>query len=407
MTYARTIAAAVATTVGLVLVPAISTTNQASASAVETAVVTSIEPLAPVSTDEIIEGVRVVADTDEHAALVSKSLDKFAAAGFEITNTEVRYDEDACTGSVGFHTIEDGHHVVVLCTDSEWTLLHELGHVWSALYLDDDLRSEWLDRRGLRSWRDAEDVMQGGTEHAAEIIAFGLYDTWHTPRSIDGNDVDTLLDDFEWLFGMAPLHRQPVRRASMETTARVTVIVANDQRPADSAPEADDEAVSAPIEYRFPLACGFPRWHSRHGGYGYEDPRDWTHVGVDLYAFEGTPVVSPVHGTVVAAGWNDVSGWNVTVQDRRGYRHVMVHLRRPPVVAVGMTVASGQRVGDVGRSGNASGGGPHLHYEIRLGEDTIDPMEWLNETTGINVEQAPRNLAVTDAPALAACETRA
>lgn len=411
MTFARTIAAAITATIAIALAPQIAT-----GATVETPAAPAIEghvhaepvvALPEVEATEIIDGVRIVADTAARIDMATAAVEKFSSAGWVLTNTEIRWSDDACDGAVAFHAEERGHHVIVMCSDSEWTMLHELGHVWSALYLDEEGEAEWLNRRGLDSWHDGP-YHDRGTEQAAQVIAFGLFDSTHIP-SMSNNNYATLVDDFEWLFDIAPVHRQRAGSSTTDTAtdARITVVAARDLEPVDApATELAVDEHIAPAEYQFPLACGFPRWHSSHGGYGYVDPRDWTHVGVDLYAFEGTPVVSPVHGTVTAAGWGDVSGWRVVVEDRFGYQHVMVHFTESPVVSAGMEVVAGQTIGKVGRSGNASGGGPHLHYEIRQAGTTIDPMPWLKGTGEENAEAAPHSFHSTSAPAKAGCDTR-
>ena len=366
-----------------------------------------IEALPAIETDDIIDGVRIVADNDDLVVFVTNALQKFAHAGYPIDNTEIRYDEGACDGAVGYHTVDEGHHLVVMCLQAEWTILHELGHVWSDQYMDEQDEAEWLERRGLDSWSEG-DWDQQGTEHLAETVAFGLLDTAHTPRRVAGG-YDKHVDDFEWLFGMEPLHRQrgaEKASLSLETTTRVTVVNTTDLAVETEAAEEGLLETLVTEGYTFPVACGYDRWHSHGGGYGYEDPRDWTHVGVDIYAYEGTPLVSPVAGDVVESRWSDVSGWRVVIEDRKGYRHVMVHMNRRPLVSEGSTVRAGQEVGEVGRTGNASGGGPHLHYEIREDGEPIDPMPWLRATGDHNVEKAPQVFHLRPASPLAACSAR-
>jgi biotin carboxyl carrier protein len=281
--------------------------------------------------------------------------------------------------------------------------------VWSDLYLDEGQRNEWIALQGLASWSEG-DWEERGTEHAADIIAFGLHDTMHVPTGIGVTDYRSLVESFEWLLGTAPLHRQHGDHATSgrTTSQRIQVVAPRRVAPSDAPALAEPTSQASPAsEFTFPMACGYPRWNSLHGGFGYVDPRDWTHNGVDLYAFEGTPVVSPVHGTVVEAGWGDVTGWKVVVADRFGYRHVMEHLARSPTVAVGMSILAGQVVGSVGRTGNAAGGGPHLHYEIRLDGEPVDPMPWLRATGGSHVEGAPASLYATTAPVWSACAAKA
>ena len=197
MSYARTIAAAATAAFVLVLVPVAASSAPATEQAV--AAPAPIVALPSVEAIEKIDGVRVIADTAYRIEMAGVAIEKFAAAGWEIENTEIRWSEDECDGAVGFHAEERGHHVVVMCTDAAWTLLHELGHVWSDLYLDGEGRDEWLERRGLDSWHEGP-YDERGTEQAAQVIAFGLHDTVHVP-SMSNNSYSTLVDDFEWLFG--------------------------------------------------------------------------------------------------------------------------------------------------------------------------------------------------------------
>ena len=174
----------------------------------------------PFDTD-IIEGVRVVTQHTQDSDDIDAAVQTFEDAGWPLTNLEVRIGaEDGCGSHAGVHSFEKGHHVVELCTDEPFVLLHELGHVWSDLYLDDERRAEWLELRSLDSWSGAEHH-ERGTEQAAHIIAFGLLDTWHTPMSIAPNDPESLIESFTWLFGMEPLHMGG-RRVRIAAAANTT-----------------------------------------------------------------------------------------------------------------------------------------------------------------------------------------
>lgn len=205
MTYARTIAAAATAAIAIALAPQIAsgaTVQTPAAPAVEIAVeAVPVSPLPEVEATEIIDGVRIVADTASRIDMATAAVEKFSAAGWSLTNTEIRWSQDACDGVVAYHAEERGHHVIVMCTDSEWTMLHELGHVWSAQYLNEDGEAEWVSRRGLDSWSHGS-YDDRGTEQAAQVIAFGLFDSTHIP-SMSNNSYTTLVEDFEWLFDTA------------------------------------------------------------------------------------------------------------------------------------------------------------------------------------------------------------
>jgi hypothetical protein len=214
MTYARITAAAIATSIAFTALPQTPVPAATAAPRTLTAPATVVAPMQalPELADpapETIDGVRIVADSSDEIAAIESSLDKFEAAGWPLDNLEIRTGgEDGCGGNAGVRYIEEGFDVVEICTQAEWTLLHELGHVWAALYLDEDERAEWVAMRGLEVWSGGDEWGERGTEQLADIVAFGLFDEWHTPTSITSNDRKSLIAGFEWLFGMEPLNMQ-------------------------------------------------------------------------------------------------------------------------------------------------------------------------------------------------------
>jgi peptidoglycan hydrolase-like protein with peptidoglycan-binding domain len=98
------------------------------------------------------------------------------------------------------------------------------------------------------------------------------------------------------------------------------------------------------------------------------------HAGIDLPAPLGTPVYSARSGQVVWAGWRDGWGLLVTVAHGRGERTMYAHLSRVDV-RIGVWVAQGVRLGRVGATGHATG--PHLHFEVRIRNASVDPLRAL------------------------------
>jgi len=211
MTYARFTAATVAMTIALTALAQTPAPAAAPATPVLKATTSPIEPLEPlaeISPTNAIADVRIVAG-DERAVDIRSSVDKFENAGWPLSNLEIRAEgEDGCGGNAGVRLMEQNLNVIEICTEAEWALLHELGHVWAALYLDDDERQEWVELRGLDVWSGGDKWEERGTEQLADIVAFGLFDEWHTPISIAPNDRKSLIASFEWLFGMEPLSMQ-------------------------------------------------------------------------------------------------------------------------------------------------------------------------------------------------------
>lgn len=91
--------------------------------------------------------------------------------------------------------------------------------------------------------------------------------------------------------------------------------------------------------------------------------------GVDLGAPSGTPIYAAAGGTVIvsrASGWNGGYGNYVVIRHNNGTQTLYSHLSSDSV-SVGDTVSKGQRIGGVGRTGEATGN--HLHFEVRGGRN--------------------------------------
>ena len=99
------------------------------------------------------------------------------------------------------------------------------------------------------------------------------------------------------------------------------------------------------------------------------------HKGVDVAGDEGTPIVAIADGIVRYAGWSDKGYGNMAVIDHGDYQSLYAHLRSHPTVHTGETVAAGQVIGELGNTGHSTG--PHLHFEIRVGSNLIDPTTYL------------------------------
>lgn len=98
------------------------------------------------------------------------------------------------------------------------------------------------------------------------------------------------------------------------------------------------------------------------------------HDGIDIYAATGTPVVAPFDGMVI----DPATRWRPWIRERygrtaaivsseptsEGYAALLTHLEAV-YVEPGQRVHRGEVIGTIGDSGNAEGGRPHLHFELR------------------------------------------
>src|SRR6478672_2505493 len=103
------------------------------------------------------------------------------------------------------------------------------------------------------------------------------------------------------------------------------------------------------------------------------------HRGIDIGAPLGAAVSSAVSGKVSFAGTVPVSGKCVTVQTADGYSVTLTHLGSMSVQR-GATVAEGDVLGTIGRSGEVEHDVPYVHLGVRRSEDPngyVDPLLFL------------------------------
>ncbi|MCW2791802.1 MAG: peptidase, partial [Nocardioides sp.] len=122
------------------------------------------------------------------------------------------------------------------------------------------------------------------------------------------------------------------------------------------------------------------------------------HSGQDFAAPIGTPVVAAASG-VVTIEHPDWAGNLVRIDHGGGVETWYAHLSRVDVLP-GQTVSSGQQVGAVGDLGNTTG--PHLHFEVRLDGEGVDPTEVLDlpehPRTAFTNGEAPTQALCTATP---------
>jgi peptidoglycan LD-endopeptidase LytH len=107
--------------------------------------------------------------------------------------------------------------------------------------------------------------------------------------------------------------------------------------------------------------------------YGYSRP----HLGHDLMAATGTPVITVESGIVEALGWNQYGGWRIGIRSfdsKRYYYYAHLRQNRPYAagLSIGNTVKAGDVIGYVGRTGYSSRENvnniqvSHLHFGLQL-----------------------------------------
>lgn len=102
------------------------------------------------------------------------------------------------------------------------------------------------------------------------------------------------------------------------------------------------------------------------------------HTGIDIAGHVGEPIHAAIGGTVALAGWNGGYGLCVIIRDGDidyYYGHASALL-----VKRGEAVRAGQVIARVGSTGYSTG--PHLHFEVRVNNQPVDPLPYLDPAAG-------------------------
>ncbi len=104
------------------------------------------------------------------------------------------------------------------------------------------------------------------------------------------------------------------------------------------------------------------------------------HAGIDFRAPTGTRILATAPGTVITAGKTGGYGNMVEIDHGNGITTRYAHLSTI-LVNAGDKITTGETIARSGSTGRSTG--PHLHYEVRLNGEAVDPMRFL--TAGIKL----------------------
>ncbi|MCK8824780.1 peptidoglycan DD-metalloendopeptidase family protein [Fuchsiella alkaliacetigena] len=113
-------------------------------------------------------------------------------------------------------------------------------------------------------------------------------------------------------------------------------------------------------------------------GYGYRTHpitnRRQLHTGIDIALPTGTPVKAAASGRVINSTWLSGFGYTVIIEHDEGKETLYAHNSRL-VVNAGDEVRQGEVIAYSGSTGQSTG--PHLHFEIRVNDNPVDPKKKL------------------------------
>lgn len=110
------------------------------------------------------------------------------------------------------------------------------------------------------------------------------------------------------------------------------------------------------------------------------------HKGVDYATVTGTPIVAPADGVVATAETQNGYGNVVVIRHSAKMSTLYGHMSRfAPGMHAGKSVKAGDLIGYVGTTGRSTG--PHLHFEVRINNEAVDPSTAALPTPGLSASQ--------------------
>jgi murein DD-endopeptidase MepM/ murein hydrolase activator NlpD len=107
----------------------------------------------------------------------------------------------------------------------------------------------------------------------------------------------------------------------------------------------------------------------------------YIHKGIDISTYRsGDPIVATADGQVVTVDYADDFGIYVIIKHKHGYYTRYAHMLSARV-RLGQRVQQGEMIGYIGNTGLSTG--PHLHYEVHIGSDVVDPYKYINIRSSI------------------------
>ena len=189
------------------------------------------------------------------------------------------------------------------------------------------------------------------------------------------------IDNDEWYTTKTELRQQPsagFRKAAALVTYRNDAVesqeILKEEVIVEAVPKIVERGTKVPPTYIKPISGG--RLSSGFGGRKAPKKRASTnHKGIDWATPIGTAVMASSGGTVTRAGWGSGYGYVVYIQHADGRETRYGHLSKV-LVSVGQKVSQGQKIALSGNTGRSTG--PHLHFEIRINGQAVNPLNYLN-----------------------------
>lgn len=228
--------------------------------------------------------------------------------------------------------------------------------------------------------------LDGVKQYVSQIAGIGVYSVAATPLAVEPSELllsAYVADEFGRVAQASQtvtLEPLPVTVEQLALSAQTLSVITPEGRELEASTLAAAWAQAASEPYwSEPFIAPIPGRETS----GFADARRYApggpvsfHNGLDLAAPTGTPILATNDGRVLVAGDYPIKGGWVLIDHGYGVTSMYFHMSKV-IAQVGQQVARGEVIGEVGTTGLSTG--PHLHWEMRVGELPTSPLAWVDK----------------------------
>lgn len=207
-----------------------------------------------------------------------------------------------------------------------------------------------------------QEAFQNDFKNTKKLKAAATYSFDVETIYVNGEIVDYgIIENAKINVGEAIIEKEAIYDLDSETSSLIT-----------KEPTEEEKVFRSPVEsHRVSSLFNLQRRHP-------VTRRVQPHRGMDFVAKSGTPVFPAHEGTVIAIGRARAKGKFVLIEHANGFKSTYDHLRKfSKGLRVGDYVATNDQIGEVGKTGYATG--PHLHFGLIKNGEFVDPLPYFRQ----------------------------
>ncbi|NLN40622.1 MAG: peptidoglycan DD-metalloendopeptidase family protein [Clostridiales bacterium] len=223
---------------------------------------------------------------------------------------------------------------------------------------------------------------QQTTEESQKQKEVAQTDSKGTQQEIDKDKIDIKIKDSVEQPDKADETEKAEDEKAQETLASNTPKKEEDIKKEDTSKkqgQSTSKASSSKAAMVYPVQGNILKEHTMDELVYSKTLKEWrTHPGLDIEASTGTEVKAALGGTVEEITEDPLMGICITLDHGNGLKTFYANLSTGNMVTVGQKVDKGQIISGVGSTASAEIlDGPHLHFEVLLNGQSVDPKQYL------------------------------